>query len=53
MIIADETYIDYYVYKSTKTRQRQFQKYGSNTMKFRIAKKYFNTFAITKSKFIK
>jgi len=26
------------MYKSTKTRQGQFQKYGSNTMKFRIAK---------------
>jgi len=30
------------MYKSTKTRQRQFQKYGSNTVKFRIAKKYFH-----------
>ena len=28
------------MHKSTKTRQRQFQKYGSNTVKFRIAKKY-------------
>ena len=37
----------------TKTRQRQFQKYGSNTVKFRIAKKYFNTFTVTRSKFIK
>jgi len=26
------------MYKSTKTMQRQFQKYGGNSMKFRIAK---------------
>ena len=33
------TCIDYYVLQEyKKTRQRQFQKYGSNTMKFRIAK---------------
>jgi len=37
------------MYKSTKTRQRQIQKYGRNNMKFRISEEYFNTFVITRS----